>query len=245
MVTASNSGCVSRIARRLSHSRRPRPFSLSLGCVSSCPFGSPPLRFLHANTSSATCGKPHSAVEPNQEPNFEPSDEKLPPPLIRTSLRAQSQPATTLLSIPWQRRGKTSFLWRRRRRATPLRHRRGTRFGQRRVSTLVCRTFPSLTRTPCRQWNGLVWDLPSATSLIANQVSTRRACKKADAVDAHRVKTRKEAEFHAQVAASTATNNGCRSAEESKSTKVAHLEALVSASSIFSQLAVRCSTSLS
>lgn len=167
------------------------------------------------------------------------------PPLIRTSLRAQSQPATTLLSIPWQRRGKTSFLWRRRRRATPLRHRRGTRFGQRRVSTLVCRTFPSLTRTPCRQWNGLVWDLPSATSLIANQVSTRRACKKADAVDAHRVKTRKEAEFHAQVAASTATNNGCRSAEESKSTKVAHLEALVSASSIFSQLAVRCSTSLS
>ena len=59
--------------------------------------------------------------------------------------------------------------------------------------------------------------------LIAKQASTRHACKKADAADAKRAKEQKEAAFRAHVAAATATNDECRSAEVSTSAQVVHL----------------------
>lgn len=69
--------------------------------------------------------------------------------------------------------------------------------------------------------------------------------QEAEAIDVHRAKTPKEAEFRAQVAASTATGDECRSVEEFTSAQIAHLERRVSVLSNFRQLIVHCSTSLS
>ena len=60
--------------------------------------------------------------------------------------------------------------------------------------------------------------------LITNEASTRRTFKKADAADAQRVKERKQEKLRAQVAAATATDDECRSVEESTSAQVAHLK---------------------
>ena len=59
--------------------------------------------------------------------------------------------------------------------------------------------------------------------LIAKEASTRQACRRADAAAAKLVKAKQEAKFRAHMAADTATNDECRSAEVSTSAQVVHL----------------------
>ena len=59
---------------------------------------------------------------------------------------------------------------------------------------------------------------------VFSETSSRMACKKADAADAQREKHRQEAHVQAQLAAVIASDDECRSAEESTSCEVAALK---------------------